>query len=145
MPEPHEHAVDLVFEAINVGDEAAFHRVIGEDELQAFARLTGDWNPLHMDAGYASGSRFGERVVHGMLVASFFSTLVGMYLPGRRALFLSQQVKFAHPVKVGEGLTFRGRVRHKTESVRIIDVDTEAISDSGEVKVRGTVQVMVLP
>ncbi len=80
-----------------------------------------------------------------MLVASFFSTLVGMYLPGRRALFLSQQVKFAHPVKIGEGLTFRGRVRHKTESVRMIDVDTEAVSDAGEVKVRGTVQVMVLP
>ncbi len=138
-------AAERTYESIQVGEEAAFSRVIADSCVAAFAELTGDYNPLHMDERYAAGTEFGQRVVHGMLIASFFSTLVGMYLPGRRALFLGQDVQFAIPVKVGERVTFRGRVRRKTDSVRLLDLDTRAFNNAGEEVVRGHAQIKVLP
>ena len=97
-----------------------------------------------MDSQYAATTQFGERVAHGMLVASYFSTLVGMYLPGRRALFLSLEVRFTKPVRLGERITFRGRVRRKSDSVRLLDIDTNALNEAGEVVVRGRAQVGVI-
>src|SRR5512140_2419625 len=97
-----------------------------------------------MDSTYAGATEFGERVVHGMLIASYSSTLVGMYLPGRRALFLAQQVQFAKPVRLGERITFRGRVRRKTDTLRLLDIDTRALNEAGEEVVRGWAQVKVL-
>jgi acyl dehydratase len=137
-------APDRNYGSIAPGEEASFSRVIDEAAVATFAQLTGDYNPLHMDATYATTTQFGERVAHGMLVASFFSTLVGMYLPGRRALFLSQDVRFAKPVRLGDRITFRGRVRRKTDSLKMLDLDTWAINDAGEEVVRGRAQVMVL-
>ncbi|TAK18636.1 MAG: MaoC family dehydratase [Acidobacteria bacterium] len=138
-------AADLAFEDIVVGQEASFARTIEDADVRAFATLSGDRNPLHMDAAYAATTQFGGRVVHGMLVASFFSTLVGMCLPGRRALFLSQQLRFPNPVRIGDRLTFKGRVRKKTDAVRLLDIDVTAVGDDGEMKVNGTLQVAVLP
>jgi acyl dehydratase len=144
LSEVETAAADRTYESIHVGEEAGFSRVITDSCVAAFAELTGDYSPLHMDEGYAAKTEFGQRVVHGMLVASFFSTLVGMYLPGRRALFLGQQVQFAKPVKAGERITFRCRVRHKTDSVRMLDLDTRAVNDAGEEVVRGRAQIKVL-
>lgn len=144
MADLPDEAADLTFDDIREGHEVSFGRTIGASDVSAFAALSGDRNPLHVDAEYASATRFGERVVHGMLVASFFSTLVGMCLPGRRALFLSQQLRFTKPVLIGEHLTFHGRVRRKTESVCMLDIDVRAVADAGDVKVQGTLQVMVM-
>lgn len=89
---------DRSHESIAQREEVSFGRVIGAQEVDA-AVLTGDRNPLHMDSEYAATTRFGERIAHGMLVASYFSALVGMYLPGRRTLLPSQEVKFVKPVR----------------------------------------------
>jgi 3-hydroxybutyryl-CoA dehydratase len=137
-------APDRSYGSIQAGEEASFSRVIDASVVATFATLTGDFNPLHMDGVYAATTQFGERVAHGMLVASYFSTLVGMYLPGRRAVFLSQDVRFAKPVRLGERITFRGRVRRKTDSLKMLDLDTWALNDAGEEVVRGRAQVMVL-
>lgn len=145
LTEPLLSAQDRSYESIATGEEVSFSRVIGDAEVSAFAELTGDRNPLHMDSEYAATTQFGERIAHGMLVASYFSSLVGMYLPGRRALFLSHDVKFAKPVPLGTCITFQGRVRHKTDSLRILNIDTTAINEAGEHVVRGRAQVMVLP
>ncbi len=110
MTEP-QSALDRSYESIATGEEASFSRVIGDAEVGAVAAMTGDWNPLHMDSQYAATTQFGERVAHGMLVASYFSSLVGMYLPGRRALFLSHEVQFAKPVPLGESITFQGDIK----------------------------------
>ncbi len=144
MTDSRPAAPDRSYDGIQAGDEAAFSRVIDAAAVDAFAALTGDYNPLHMDDGYATGTQFGGRVAHGMLVASYFSTLVGMYLPGRRALFLSQDVRFAKPVRIGERITFHGRVRRKTDSLRMLDIDTSARNAAGEEVVHGRAQVMVL-
>ncbi len=144
MTECPPKAIDRSYESIAPGAEAEFSRVVTASDVQRFADLTGDFNPLHMDAQYAGATRFGERIVHGMLIASHFSTLVGMYLPGRRALYVSQQVCFAKPVRLGERVTFRGRVRKKTDALRMLDIDTTVMNDCGEELVRGSAQVIVL-
>lgn len=135
---------DRSYESIALGEEVSFGRVIGAQEVNAFAALTGDWNPLHMDSEYAASTRFGERIAHGMLVASYFSALVGMYLPGRRALLLSQEVKFVKPVRLGEDIKFWGQVRRKIDGLRLLEIDTRAINNLGEDILRGSIQVMVL-
>ena len=138
-------AQDRSYESIQVGEEASFSHVIGDSEVAAFAVLTGDCNPLHMDPEYAAATQFGGRIAHGMLVASYFSTLIGMYLPGRRAVMLSQEVRYAKPVRPGERITFKGQVRRKTESLRLLDMDTNAVNEAGDEVIRGRSQVMVLP
>ena len=143
--EPNVPAPDRSYESIHAGDEACFSRVIGEAEVSGFAALTGDYNPLHMDGRYAATTRFGDRVAHGLLVASYFSTLVGMHLPGKRALFLSQDLSFVQPVHLGDRITFRGRVRRKTDGSRLLNIDISAINDSREEVIRGRARVMVLP
>ena len=144
MTEIHRSAFDRSYESIATGEEASFRRIIGESDVTAFAELTGDWNPLHMDSSFAATTQFGERIAHGMLVASYFSNLVGMYLPGRRALFLSHDVQFAKPVPLGQCITFKGRVRQKTDSMRLLDIDTSATNEAGEEVIRGRARVMVM-
>ena len=126
-------------------DLPAIYRFITQDIINQYAEASGDFNPIHVDSKFASESQFGSTIAHGMLVASYFSSLVGMYLPGQRALFLSHDIKFAKPVPLGACITFQGRVRHKTDSLRLLDIDTTAINEVGEHVVRGRAQVMVLP
>ena len=82
------------FSKWKVGDIEQLKHIIKEKDLDDFAKLTGDNNPIHMDESYASKSRFGERVVHGMLSASFISTIIGTKLPGKGALWISQTLDF---------------------------------------------------
>ncbi|MEZ5477348.1 MAG: MaoC family dehydratase [Thiolinea sp.] len=69
---------------LQVGDTASLTRAFSEADVRTYAELCGDKNPVHLDAEYAADTQFGERIVHGMLVSSLFSTLLGMHLPGRR-------------------------------------------------------------
>ena len=82
------------FAAIAVGDTAKLTRTVGHDDVELFATLSGDRNPLHMDDEFARGTSFERRVVHGMLVASYVSTLVGMHLPGPGALWTQQSFRW---------------------------------------------------
>lgn len=79
----------LSFQDIKIGTVYEFRKKItkDKDKVLSFAKLSGDYNPLHVDESYSKKSRFGKNIVHGMLAASFFSTLVGMYCPGRNSFF----------------------------------------------------------
>ena len=85
-----------------IGQSAELTRTLSEADVMAFAELTGDFNPVHVDAAAAAASAFGERIVHGMLTASLLSTVLAMQLPGPGAIYLSQSVKFLRPVKLGD-------------------------------------------
>ena len=85
-----------------IGQTAELIRTLSEADVMAFAELTGDFNPVHVDAQAAAASSFGERIVHGMLTASLLSTVLAMQLPGPGAIYLSQSVKFLRPVKLGD-------------------------------------------
>ncbi|HEX7422143.1 MAG TPA: MaoC family dehydratase, partial [Thermoanaerobaculia bacterium] len=90
-------------------------------DVRRFVEITGDVNPLHVDDAFASGTQFGRRVLHGMLTASIFSTMVGMLLPGTGAIYRSQTLRFLRPVHVGDTVTAHfvvrsiDRVKHRLE------------------------------
>lgn len=116
------------FEEIRVGMSARFEKVIREQDVKAFAEISGDVNPLHLDEAFASRTRAGERVVHGMVTASLISTLVGCRLPGPGCLWMGQALKFLKPVRVGERVEAEATV-------------TEIIPDRQRVRMRTTCRV----
>ena len=97
----------MAFADFAVGQSAELERTLSEADVMAFAALTGDYNPVHVDDVAAAASPFGERIVHGMLTASLLSTVLAMQLPGPGAIYVSQAVRFLRPVKFGETVTAR--------------------------------------
>ena len=89
-------------EELSVGQSAERARIVGEADLVAFAEVTGDTNPVHLDADYAATTSFGQRIAHGMLSAGYISAVLGATLPGPGAIYLSQSLKFRRPVKIGD-------------------------------------------
>jgi 3-hydroxybutyryl-CoA dehydratase len=110
-----------------VGESATFTKTVTEVDLSLFAGISGDFNPFHVDEVASAASRFGGRVVHGMLTSSFICTVLGMRLPGPGTIHLEQQLRFLSPVRPGDTITARvevlellpkNRVRLKTDCVR---------------------------
>lgn len=92
------------FGELKMGQRASFTKTITGKDLEHFIAITGDTNPLHADDSFAKKTFFGQRVVHGMLSASLFSTLVGMHIPGIGAIYKSQTLEFKLPVYIGDTL-----------------------------------------
>ncbi len=136
-------AADLSYEKIQVGDQASFSKLIGEEEINCFARLTGDFNPLHVDGDFARTTPFGGKIAHGMLVGSLFSALVGMHLPGKRCLYLSQSLNFRRPVKIGQTIVVRGEVTKKVDALRLLELRT-TVWEGDKLLVEGEARVRVL-
>ncbi|MBN8910508.1 MAG: MaoC family dehydratase, partial [Rhizobiales bacterium] len=82
------------FEDLAVGQEASLSNMVTEDVINAFAAVSGDRNPVHLDAAYAAGTMFKERIAHGMLSAAYISAVFGMELPGPGAIYISQTLAF---------------------------------------------------
>ena len=92
------------FDDLEIGQKASLKKTITEDDLSHFIAITGDTNPLHVDESFAKQTFFGQRIAHGMLSASLFSTLVGMHIPGIGAIYKSQTLNFLRPVFIGDTL-----------------------------------------
>ena len=132
------------FKKWNIGDSEKLTRVIKEKDLDDFVKLTGDNNPLHMDEKYAENTHLGQRVVHGMLSASFISTVIGTKLPGKGALWISQTLNFLAPARIGDDITVFVLVRGKSESQRVLSLNIE-ISNQNNIKlVTGESKVKVV-
>ena len=89
-------------EELSVGMNAEYARTCTEADLVLFAAVSGDSNPIHMNAEYAAKTRFGGRIAHGILSASYISALVAMKLPGPGTVYLQQSLRFRHPVRIGD-------------------------------------------
>jgi 3-hydroxybutyryl-CoA dehydratase len=90
------------FEDLAVGQEASLSSTVTEATITTFADISGDRNPVHLDAAYAAGTMFKERIAHGMLSAAYISAVFGMKLPGPGAIYISQTLAFKAPVKIGD-------------------------------------------
>lgn len=97
----------LVFEDLQVGQTAEATRVVTAEVIEAFAAVSGDANPVHLDEAYARTTPFGGRIAHGMLSAAYISAVIGMQLPGPGAIYLSQSLRFRRPVKIGDEVVVR--------------------------------------
>ncbi len=97
----------LCLEDLTIGQCAEAAREIGAADIDAFAAVSGDHNPVHLDEAFAATTQFGGRIAHGMLSASYISALIASELPGPGAIYLSQTLKFLRPVRIGDTVTTR--------------------------------------
>jgi 3-oxoacyl-[acyl-carrier protein] reductase len=132
------------FEQIAVGQHAEFVHKLTERDIEAFASLTGDFNPLHVDEVFARKTMFLKPVAHGMLSAAFVSTLIGTLLPGRGALWVSQKLDFHSPARVGDMLNIRARVKRKSDASRTITLEVEVKNQDSHILVSGESVVKML-
>lgn len=120
-----------------IGQKASFSKTISEHDIYGFAGLCGDFNPVHINAIAAKESPFGKRICHGMLAASFISTVLGMYLPGPGTIYLRQSLDFQKPVYIGDTLTATVEITviHKTKP--ILTLKTIVVNQNGECVIEG--------
>lgn len=130
--------------SIGVGDEAVFRRTITAEDVDRFVTLSGDVNPLHRDPDFAGRTAFERPIVHGMLVASYVSTMIGTQLPGTGSVWVRQEFRWAAPVFAGDQLDYRLRVLHKSEGSRVVKVQVSVTNQKGESVLYGDGLVMVL-
>ena len=138
-----EKPSEYSFDEIELGMQKSFKVDISKNMLDVFGRDTGDYNPLHMNEKYASSTSFKKRVCSGMFLSSFFSRLVGMYLPGKHALHMSQSLNFVNPCFIGETITVEGKVIDKSAATKIIKLETTITNESGKKIIDGKAQVIV--
>lgn len=128
--------------SLNAGDQVTMTRAFSKEDVEAFARISGDSNPAHLDEDYARGTMFKTRIVHGMLTASLFSALLGTRLPGLGTIYTGQTLQFRRPVYLDEPITATITVREiVTEKNRVI-FDCLAINGKGETVITGEATVM---
>ena len=130
------------FDEFQVGQKIAFETVFTGDEIEQFAKLSGDWNPLHVDAAYANRTPFRQRVVHGMLASSLFSRVAGMHFPGQQSLLLQvENVAFHGPILEDEPLRCEAELREIHKLFQILVIAVRITGRYGRLRVSGTIKV----
>ncbi|MFX3623023.1 MAG: MaoC family dehydratase [Ectobacillus sp.] len=137
-----EFVPELAYDDIQVGDQASLTKTITDEDIQAFAKLTGDVNPVHLLDSFAENTMFKERIAHGMLVAGYISTILGTRLPGKNTIYLSQNVAFKAPVKIGDTIRVVAEVIKKRDDKKIITLQTNIYNQHNKLVVEGTAAIM---
>ncbi len=132
------------FDDLTVGQEASLSKTITEGDIEHFIAITGDTNPLHVDAEFARQTFFGKRIAHGMLSASLFSTLVGMHLPGTGAIYRSQSLEFLRPVNIGDTITAHFRITSIDREDERIEIESWIDNQHGERVIEGKTSASLL-
>ena len=127
---------------INIGDKSSYSRTISEADVILFGGVSGDLNPAHFNEEYSKETMFKGRIAHGMLSASYISTVLGMQLPGPGTIYLSQVLKFTAPVKFGDTITATVEVVERLEEKNRITLETTCTNQRGEIVVKGKAVVM---
>ena len=130
------------FSDIGIGMINRQEFLVSEERVKAFAELTGDMNPVHLDEEFARTTQFGRRIAHGMLVASFISKVLGRDFPGDGTIYVSQKVRFRRPVFIGDKVTVEVEVTEKNDEKKRLILRTDVISVSGEKVIIGEAEVM---
>ena len=132
----------LYFDELSVGQSAEISHVVGAGDIEAFAEVSGDVNPVHLDEAYAKATPFGGRIAHGMLSAAYISAVLGNRLPGPGAIYLSQSLRFRRPVKIGDQVTARVTVKTLDAAKGHATFETVCLV-SGKTVVDGEALIMV--
>jgi 3-hydroxybutyryl-CoA dehydratase len=125
------------------GQRATLTRTVTLADVDAYATLVGDHNPLHMDEAFAARSRFGGRIAHGLLTAGLISTVLGMHLPGPGGIYLSQSLRFRRPVRPGDAITAAAEVTAYDPANRRLTLRTTCTNQRGETVLDGEAVVLV--
>jgi 3-hydroxybutyryl-CoA dehydratase len=131
-----------VLEDLSVGQTSERTQTVEAKDIDAFATVSGDRNPVHLDEAYAAGTPFKGRIAHGMLSAAYISAVLGMDLPGPGAIYLSQTLSFKRPVRIGDAVTARVTVAAIDADKARVAFKTECLVN-GKTVVEGEAVVMV--
>ena len=132
------------FVDINVGLEESISVRVNSEKLDKFLKISGDINPLHTDAEYSKSKGFSDRVVYGMLTSSFFSTLVGVYLPGKYCILQGVDIQFSQPVYIDDILTITGKVSYINEAYKQLEIKAVIINQDNKKVSKATIKVGVI-
>jgi 3-hydroxybutyryl-CoA dehydratase len=135
----------LLENTFSLGQTASYTKTFTSADIEIFAALSGDHNPIHLDEQYATTTRFGKRIAHGMLTASLISTVIGMQLPGTGAIYLSQELKFLKPVFIGDTVTARASIIELNPAKQILLLKTECTNQTAELVITGTAKILYAP
>lgn len=130
---------------LKIGDKFSTSKQITDRVVRAFAELSGDYNPIHLDEEFAAKTRFGKRIAHGMISGALISAVLGYELKDRKIVYLSQTLKFTAPVFIDDTVTARATVTNIREDKNIVTVETICTNQNGEMVVKGEAVIMVLP
>ena len=127
-----------------VGDSVQLTKTFDDAEIEKFAQLTSDRNPLHVDEAFAARTRFRRRIAQGILSASLVSTCIGMHLPGTGAIYLDQTLRFVKPVYVGDTVTLTTTVSHIREDKPLLTLSTIWTNQHGQKVIEGEAHVLLM-
>ncbi len=128
-----------------LGETASHTKKISSADIEIFAAISGDHNPIHLNADYAARTRYQQRIAHGILTASLISTVIGMYLPGPGAIYLGQELKFLKPVFLDDTITASASVLNYDEEKKLLTLKTECHNQRGESVLAGEARVRYEP
>ena len=129
---------------ITIGDSFKKERLVTDELVRAFAEVSGDYNPIHLNEEFAKTTRFGRRIAHGMLSGAFISAVLGYEMTEKKIVYLSQTLKFTAPVFIGDTVTTTATVTAIREDKNIVTMDTICTNQNGETVVKGESVVMVM-
>ncbi len=132
----------LYFDELSVGQTAEVTHIVGAADIEAFAAVSGDVNPVHMDEAFAKTTPFGGRIAHGMLSAAYISAVLGNRLPGPGAIYLSQSLRFRRPVKIGDPVTAKVTVKSLDDAKSHATLETVCLVN-GKTVIDGEALVLV--
>lgn len=125
------------YEELEIGNKASLSKTISESDIYQFAGITGDFNPLHVNAEYAKNTIFKERIAHGILTAGFISSVLAMKLPGQDTIYLSQNLIFKSPVRIGDTIKAEVEVLEKKDAKKIVRFRTLVRNQRDEIVIDG--------
>lgn len=134
--------VNFTFDELHIDQTASYSKTLTEKELVLFAAVSGDVNPLHLDADFAAGTPFKERIAHGAWTSSLISAALAQELPGPGSVYISQEISFRLPVKLGDTVTIKLVVTDKKTRGNRITINTSAVNQHGKTIAKGSAVVM---
>jgi len=133
---------NYTYDEITIGQTATYSKDITEKDVRLFAHVSGDVNPVHLDAEFAAGTQFKERIAHGMLTGAVVSAAIAMELPGPGTIYLGQSLRFRMPVKLGDSITVNLEVTKKRDDKKFVTLDCKVVNQNDELVATGTAEVM---
>lgn len=132
----------LKIDELSINQSESFRKTISESDVYLFAGITGDNNPAHIDEIYANSTKFGKRIVHGLLVSSFISTVLGTMLPGPGTIYVSQTLNFKAPVYIGDTIEAKVTVKEIIKEKNRVVLLTEVFNQNQQVVLTGEAVVL---
>jgi 3-hydroxybutyryl-CoA dehydratase len=133
---------NYTFDEISIGQTASYSKEIGEQDIQLFAIVSGDNNPVHLDAEFAAQTPFEERIAHGMLSGAIISAAIALELPGPGTIYLGQSMRFRRPVKIGDTITVELEVTAKRDDKQFVTIACKVVNQNGQAVVTGVAEVI---